>query len=57
MWRISAAFLGLPDTRKRLANEGAAPVASKPDDFAAFVQAEIRQWSEVGRAAKIQPVD
>jgi tripartite-type tricarboxylate transporter receptor subunit TctC len=47
------AFLALPETRKRLAGEGANIIASTPSDFAAFVKTEIAQWSEVGRAAKI----
>jgi tripartite-type tricarboxylate transporter receptor subunit TctC len=50
-------YLAMPETQKRLANEGAAIVGSSPADFAVFVKAEINQWSEVGRAAKIQPVD
>jgi len=28
-----------------------------PEDFAAFVKAEIRQWTEVGRAANIQSTE
>jgi tripartite-type tricarboxylate transporter receptor subunit TctC len=47
----------MPDMKQRLANEGAEPIASTPGDFAAFVKAEINKWSEVGRAAKIQPAD
>jgi tripartite-type tricarboxylate transporter receptor subunit TctC len=50
-------FLTMPDTKQRLDHEGATPIASTPVEFAAFVKAEIEQWSEVGRAAKIQLVD
>jgi tripartite-type tricarboxylate transporter receptor subunit TctC len=32
-------------------------IASTPSDFTAFVKAEMQQWTEVGRAAKIQPAD
>ena len=53
----AAALLAMPETRQRLAHEGAEPVASKPADFAAFVRAEMKKWSEVGAAAKIQPAD
>ena len=53
----TAKFLALPETRQRLAGEGAEIVASTPTDFAPFVKAEIEQWSEVGRAAKIQLMD
>jgi tripartite-type tricarboxylate transporter receptor subunit TctC len=52
-----SALLAMPDTQKRLAGEGAVVVASSPAAFGAFVKAEIEQWSEVGRAAKIQLVD
>jgi tripartite-type tricarboxylate transporter receptor subunit TctC len=53
----AAALVAMPETTQRLASEGASPIASKPEDFAAFVQAEIKKWDEVARAAKIQPAD
>ena len=53
----TAKLLAMPETKKRLAGEGADIIASTPADFAKFVKAEIAQWSEVGRAAKIQPTD
>ena len=53
----AAALVAAPEMKHRLASEGAEPVASTPDDFAAFVKAEIRQWTEVGRAANIQPTE
>jgi len=53
----AAAFLALPDTNARLVQEGADPVGSTPADFAVFVKNEIKQWDEVARAAKIQPVE
>jgi tripartite-type tricarboxylate transporter receptor subunit TctC len=46
-----------PDIKARLSGEGADIIASTPADFAAFVKSEIAQWSEVGRAAKIQPAE
>ena len=49
------AMLTAPDMQKRLASQGAQPIASTPSDFAAFVKSEIAQWSKIGRAAKIQP--
>jgi tripartite-type tricarboxylate transporter receptor subunit TctC len=49
------AMLTAPEMTKRLATQGAQPIASTPKDFAAFVKSEIGQWSKVGRAAKIQP--
>ncbi len=53
----AAALLHAPETRQRLANEGADPIASKPAEFAAFVRAEIKKWDEVGKAANIQPTE
>jgi tripartite-type tricarboxylate transporter receptor subunit TctC len=52
-----AALLNMPETRTRLAGEGAEPVASKPAEFAEFVRAEIKKWDEVGKAANIQPTE
>ncbi len=42
-----------PDMRERLAAEGAEPVSSTPEQFAAFIKAEIAQWTRVVRDAKI----
>jgi len=47
----------LPDTRQRLAHEGAVPVGSNPAEFAVFVRDEIKKWDAVARAAHIQPVE
>jgi tripartite-type tricarboxylate transporter receptor subunit TctC len=51
------ALLTSPETKQRLASEGAEAIASTPADFGAFVKSEMAQWSEVGRTAKIQPVE
>jgi tripartite-type tricarboxylate transporter receptor subunit TctC len=51
------ALLTTGDMKKRLAAEGADPINSTPPDFTTFVKSEMQQWSEVGRAAKIQPAD
>jgi tripartite-type tricarboxylate transporter receptor subunit TctC len=53
----AAAMYADPDTRRRIAGEGAEPVASKPEAFAAFVREEIKKWDEVGKAANIQPTE
>ena len=53
----AAAMFSDPETNRRLAGEGAEPVASKPADFAAFVRAEIKKWDEVGKAANIVPTE
>ena len=41
------------DVRDKLAGEGAEPMASTPEQFAAFIKSEITQWVQVVRAAKI----
>jgi len=45
-----------PDMKQRPARRRG-PVNSAPSDFTAFVKSELRQWSEVGCVAKIQPAD
>lgn len=51
------ALLATPEAKQRLANEGAEPIASKPADFALFIKAEIKKWTEVASAANIRPAD
>ena len=46
--------LALPDMRERLATLGADGVGSSPDEFAAFVRAELRKWAKVVRDANIK---
>jgi tripartite-type tricarboxylate transporter receptor subunit TctC len=53
----AAAMFNDPKTREMLTGEGAEPVASKPEVFAAFVREEIKKWNEVGKAANIQPTE
>ena len=50
-------MLSAPEMKQRLASEGAEAIVSTPPDFTAFVKAEMQQWTEVGKAAKIQPAD
>jgi tripartite-type tricarboxylate transporter receptor subunit TctC len=42
-----AARLLAPETRDSLSRQGAEPVASTPDQFAAFIRAEMTKWSAV----------
>ena len=53
----AVAMFASPEAKTRIAGEGAEPVASKPADFAVFVKSEIDKWTEVGKAAKIQPTE
>ena len=43
-----------PDIQKRLANEGAKFTPRTPDEFAAFVKAEIAKWAKVVKEAGIR---
>lgn len=50
----TAKVMGLPEIRGRLAGEGADPASSTPDEFAAFLRAEIERWAKVVKAANIR---
>jgi tripartite-type tricarboxylate transporter receptor subunit TctC len=50
-----AAILRQPDTRERIARDGADPVGNTPQQFGAFMKSEIEKWRKVIRAAGIQP--
>jgi tripartite-type tricarboxylate transporter receptor subunit TctC len=45
----------LPDIADKLAAQGAEPATGTPDDFARFIQAEVKKWAAVVRGAGIQP--
>ena len=42
-----------PDMRERLAGEGADPITSTPEQFAAYIKTEIAKWTKVVRDANI----
>ncbi len=44
-----------PELRTRLDNEGAIPAAGSPEEFAAFIVAEIARWDAVLKRAGIEP--
>jgi tripartite-type tricarboxylate transporter receptor subunit TctC len=46
-----ARALRAPDVRERLAADGAEPVGSSPEEFAAFIKSEIDKWARVASAA------
>ncbi len=46
-----AARLLVPETRESLSSQGADPVASTPDQFAAFIRSEMTKWSAVIKQA------
>jgi tripartite-type tricarboxylate transporter receptor subunit TctC len=47
--------INAPETKQRLVNEGLDPIGSKPDEFAAYIGAELAKWGKVIRAAGIKP--
>ncbi len=50
-----ARTMSAPDIRDRLAGEGAEPTTGTPEQFAAFIRAEIAQWTKVIKGAGIVP--
>jgi tripartite-type tricarboxylate transporter receptor subunit TctC len=42
-------ILSVPETRRRLASEGAEAVGSTPEEFARFVREELAKWAEIIR--------
>jgi tripartite-type tricarboxylate transporter receptor subunit TctC len=49
----SVAILRAPDSKERIAGDGGEVVASSPEEFAAFVNAETVKWAKVAKAAGI----
>ncbi len=55
--RLHAAFvaaLQAPETKQRLANQGAEAVTSTPEEFAAYMRKETEKWSKVTKTAGIK---
>jgi tripartite-type tricarboxylate transporter receptor subunit TctC len=46
-------ILQLPDVRERFATQAAEPVGNTPDEFRAYIRAEIDRWGTVARNANI----
>lgn len=44
-----------PDVKRRLSADGAEPVGSTPDEFAAYLRSETAKWAEVVKNAGIRP--
>lgn len=56
MRKLAADFAGVirkPDVSARLVGLGAEPVASTPEQFAQFLQTELKKWAGVIKAAEI----
>jgi tripartite-type tricarboxylate transporter receptor subunit TctC len=48
--------LHLPDVQEKLSSQGAEPVGSTPEQFDAFMKAELEKWGAVIRKAKVPAV-
>jgi tripartite-type tricarboxylate transporter receptor subunit TctC len=58
--RIAAASVKAvqsPDLRERLSQQGFMPVASGPEQFAAFFRREVAKWARVVKEGGLQPQD
>jgi len=49
-----ARAIQLPDVREFMAREGADPVGSTPQEFAAFFKSEVSRYAQVIRSANIR---
>jgi len=47
--REIVAILHLPDVVERLESQGAEPVGSTPEEFAAYIRSETAKWAKVVR--------
>jgi tripartite-type tricarboxylate transporter receptor subunit TctC len=52
--RVVVDALGVPEFRSRALAAGAEPKGSTPQEFAAFIHAEIGKWAEVIKSAKVR---
>ena len=56
--RLSQALrkvLAQPELQQQLARHGATATSSSPEEFSAFIAAEIRRWTRVARQAGVRP--
>jgi tripartite-type tricarboxylate transporter receptor subunit TctC len=47
--------LNIPEIRSKLVQLGADPVASTPQEFAAYLRAETAKWAKVVKASGAKP--
>jgi tripartite-type tricarboxylate transporter receptor subunit TctC len=47
--------LAMPEVRQRLESEGADPVGNSPEEYDAYIRAEIPKWIKVVEKAGIKP--
>jgi len=51
----SASGLNAPDVKERMAGQGLFVVANTPEQFTAFVKAEIPRWAKIVKDARVKP--
>ena len=51
----ATAALKTQEMKDKLASDGAEPVGTTPQEFAAHIKGELEKWGAVARAAKIEP--
>ena len=56
MQREVQKIVNVPEIQERLSASGAEPVASTPEQFGAYVSAEVSKWSKLVKQAKIAPI-
>jgi tripartite-type tricarboxylate transporter receptor subunit TctC len=50
----TARILQMPDVKARLAEQGAEPIGSTPEQFSAHIKSEIAKWGKVIKDAKVE---
>ena len=50
-----ARIVATPELQQRILADASEPVGSNPDDYAAFIRAEIVKWREVVRQTNMKP--
>ncbi len=53
--REVARDIALPDLREKLVTQGTEPVATRPDEFAAQIRAELEKWGRLVRQLGLKP--
>ncbi len=51
----ATAALKTQEMKDKLASDGAEPVGTTPQEFAAHIKGELEKWAAVARAARIEP--
>jgi len=49
-----AKIIAMPEVRERILAQASVPISTTPEEYAAFIQSEIKKWSEVVKLANMQ---